>query len=568
MMSVEQPPVIDTQPGDRESVLTKDFLQRIPEGRSYQSAVQMAPGVTGRSQPNVGGASSPNIGGASSPNIGGAFSPNVSSLNTYMLDGGRAGPAQHSVLSDFTMSPTTAPDPESDDQFVDHGVNGFEMVHEDPLSTFSLDVDTASYTLARRLLRQKQRPPQAAIRVEEFVNYFDYDYPQPEGPHPLTVVTEAFPDPFRQGRHILRVGFQAKTLPPAERPPLHLTFLVDVSGSMESADKLQLAQKALHMLVDVLQEGDTVALATYAGRTTEILQPTDASNKREIHDAIAQLSAGGSTAMSSGIDIAYQLALRSFEEGAENRVLILSDGDANVGTLSWEDMVAQIKDKADMGVTLSTVGFGTGNYHDNLMEQLANNGDGSSFYVDSLAEAQRLFVEDMAGTLYTVARDVKLQLAFHGDTVLAYRLIGYENRDIADKDFRDDRVDAGEVGAGHSVTALYELILREGYGPAIADVHVRYEAPGADKAASEVRFQVLTEALHERSEAASDDAQLAYTAATFAELLRGSPHTAEMSLPELLRYADSGHRDNAERQELMKQIRRAKRLSDSLVSTP
>ena len=259
----------------------------------------------------------------------------------------------------------------------------------------------------------------------------------------------------------MRVGVQGKDLERAERPPLHLTFLVDVSGSMSSADKLGLAKTSLHMLVDTLQEGDTVALATYAGRVAEVLAPTDATDKRAIHDAIEALSSGGGTAMSSGIDLAYKLADKSFEEGAENRVLILSDGDANVGASSWDEMLSQIKGHADDGVTLSTIGFGMGNYRDTLMEQLANNGDGNNFYIDSQAQAQRVFVEQMGSTIFTIARDVKLQVEFHDDSVAAYRLIGYENRDIADRDFRNDRVDAGEVGAGHTAVSYTHLRAHE-----------------------------------------------------------------------------------------------------------
>ena len=294
--------------------------------------------------------------------------------------------------------------------------------------------------------------------MEEFVNYFDYSYDDPRV-GPFAVHMEAMPDPFRRNSHILRVGVQAKRYHPKERPPLHLTFLADVSGSMSSADKLGLAKESMHTMVDNLQEGDTVALATYAGRVARILEPTDASNASRIHRAIESLNSGGSTAMSSGIDIAYDLASEAFEKGAENRVVILSDGDANVGATSWEDMLEQIKRHANRGVTLSTIGFGQGNYQDTLMEQLANKGDGNNYYVDSQKESDRIFQDKLTGTMITVARDTKIQVEFNPDAVESYRLIGYENRDIADKDFRNDRVDAGEVGSGHSVTALYEVVL-------------------------------------------------------------------------------------------------------------
>ncbi|MFT5686939.1 MAG: Ca-activated chloride channel family protein, partial [Myxococcota bacterium] len=387
----------------------------------------------------------------------------------------------------------------------------------------------------------------------------EYDYPQPTGRHPFNVQFEAFPDPFRDGRHIMRVGVQGMDLSQSTRPPLHLTFLVDVSGSMSSADKLGLAQQSLHMLVDTLQEGDTVALATYAGRVAEILPPTDSVNKRAIHDAIEALSSGGSTAMSSGIDLAYQLAQRSFEDGAENRVIVMSDGDANVGATSWEQLLGQLKVHADAGITLSTIGFGQGNYRDTLMEQLANNGDGNNFYIDSQKQAQRVFVEQMGSTIFTIARDVKLQVDFNTDSVMAYRLLGYENRDIADEDFRDDRVDAGEVGAGHTVTAMYEVILREDFDATLATLNLRYEAPGADKTAEELSFPFPGSALSETESLTSKDARIAYAAATFAEILRGSPHTAEFSMSTLIAYTKRAKR-GADDAELIALMETAKRL--------
>lgn len=452
---------------------------------------------------------------------------------------------------------------ENTEEYTDHGVNGFTMTAEDALSTFSIDVDTASYTIARRKLQGGSLPPIAAVRVEEFVNYFDYSYapPSASSTHPLRVHFDAFPDPFREGRHIMRVGVQAREIPPAERPPLHLTFLVDVSGSMSAQDKLPLAQKSLKMLVASLQEGDTVALATYAGRTAEVLAPTDASNSRRINEAIDGLNSGGSTAMSSGLDLAYNMALRRFEEGAENRVIVVSDGDANVGSVGWEQMLAQIKEKADMGVTMSTVGFGMGNYRDTLMEQLSNKGDGNNYYIDSLQQAQRVFTEEMAGTVFTVARDVKLQVEFHEDSVSAYRLIGYENRDIADRDFRNDRVDAGEIGSEHNVTALYEVILREGYDETLATVRVRYESPGADKAATEAVYPFPDDSLHERVDEADRSSRIAYSAATFAEVLRDSPHVSEMSMEQIIAFAESASRSGeSDDQELIQLMRSAREL--------
>jgi len=529
LMAVADVPMMPQAQGSRE----RQTATRAPSRKDNASV------ASGRAAAMSGPVAAAPMGGDASNIAGGIIAPN--------LDANFAAPV------DATSST---------EEYTDHGVNGFTLVEQDKLSTFSIDVDTASYSVSRRKLTEGGLPPIAAVRVEEFVNYFDYGYTPPSvnAQHPFNVHFEAFPDPFRDGRHIMRVGVQAKEIPASERPPLHLTFLVDVSGSMSSADKLPLAQQSLHMLVDSLQEGDTVALATYAGRTAEILQPTDVTNKRQIHDAIGSLKSGGSTAMSSGLDIAYNMALRSFEEGAENRVLVLSDGDANVGSTGWEQMLSQIKDKADMGITMSTIGLGMGNYRDTLMEQLANKGDGNNFYIDSQQQAQRVFVENIGGTIFTVARDVKIQVEFHDDSVAAYRLIGYENRDIADRDFRNDRVDAGEIGSGHNVTALYEVILKEGYDDTLATVRLRYEAPGADKAATEAAFPFPDAALKETTGFAGDNSRIAYAAATFAEILRDSPNTGEMSLDQVIAFAQdakrSGEKDDAELIDLMKKARR------------
>jgi Ca-activated chloride channel family protein len=370
---------------------------------------------------------------------------------------------------------------------------------------------------------------------------------------------EAMADPFRKGHHILQVGVQAKRFQPKERPPLHLTFLVDVSGSMSSPDKLGLAKESMHTLVSSMEDGDTVAMATYAGRVARVLEPTDVVRSSSIHRAIDGLHSGGSTAMSSGIDLAYEMADEAFERGAENRVVILSDGDANVGSSTWDEMLSQIKGYADQGVTLSTIGFGQGNYRDTLMEQLSNKGDGNNFYVDSQDESDRIFGEKIGGTMITVARDTKIQVEFNRDAVKAYRLIGYENRDIADKDFRNDRVDAGEVGSGHSVTALYEVILAKDAGDDLATVRLRWEKPGADSEATERSFAFASDKLNDSIRTASDSLKLAYGAATFAEVLRQSPHAAEVDLSELQEIVD-GVATNKEGRELSRLIGMAQRL--------
>ena len=451
---------------------------------------------------------------------------------------------------------------EKQDEYTDHGVNPFVDTATDHLSTFSIDVDTASYTQARRRIKEGRLPDLASVRVEEFVNYFDYKYDSTDA-EPFIVHMEGMNDPFREEQHILRVGLQGKRLTQEERPPLRLTFLVDISGSMSSPDKLPLAQKSMHMLVDSLRDDDSVSLVTYAGAVRKILPPTYGDDKREIHDAIDRLMAGGSTAMSSGLDLAYEQAWQSFKEGAENRVVILSDGDANVGNTSWESMLEQIKSYADRGVTVSTIGLGMGNYKDTRMEQLANKGDGNNFYVDSQEEAKKIFVDGFLGTMITIARDVKIQVDFNPETVESYRLIGYENRDIADKDFRNDRVDAGEVGAGHSVTALYALKLKEVSSmDTIATARLRYESPGADKAAKERAFLFRAEQIREKP---SSQLSLAYTAACFAETLRRSPFSHAYRLSELEEYGRTkiSKKDQYTR-ELLELIALSNRLRDEL----
>ncbi len=453
------------------------------------------------------------------------------------------------------------PDIGGRDSYTDHGVNPMTLVTRDAQSTFSIDVDTASYTQARRSLLANGLPNEAGVRVEEFVNYFDYDSYYTPKDDAFAVNMEAMPDPFRPGHHILRVGVQGKEISREARAPVHLVFLVDVSGSMSSEDKLGLAKKSLHMMVDNLREDDTVALATYAGRVARILEPTSAAHKQQIHRAIESLNSGGSTAMSSGIDLAYTMAMERFKKGHENRVVVLSDGDANVGNTSWDSMLSQIKGYADKGVTLSTIGFGRGNYQDTLMEQLANKGDGNNYYIDDQQQAQRVFVEELGGTMVTIARDVKIQVEFNPESVAAYRLVGYENRDIADKDFRNDRVDAGEVGSGHNVTALYDVVLKDGYTRDLATVRMRWEQPGADSEATEQAWRFQANRLAERPDLASRDSRIAYTAATFAEVLRASPHAAEIDLADLARFAEGSKRPGeADDVELIDLIRRADAL--------
>ena len=335
-----------------------------------------------------------------------------------------------------------------------------------------------------------------------------------------------------------------KEFTPQTRPPFATYFFWSMSlVRCHHTDKLPMAQKALHLLVDELDERDSVAIATYAGHISAVLQPTSGADRKSIHQAIDKLSSGGSTAMSSGLDLAYQMAWNSFEQGAENRVVVLSDGDANVGRTSWGEMLRQIKSYADRGVTMSTIGLGMGNYKDTRMEQLSNKGDGNNYYIDTFEQAKGVFVEDFQSTMISIARDVKIQVEFDPKNVESYRLIGYENRDIADKDFRNDRVDAGEVGAGHNVTALYELILTENARSRddLATLRLRYESPGADKAATEKSWKIDVSEVQSNPRP-SEELRLAYTAATFGEILRRSPHATKISFDDLISYGGKAQR--------------------------
>jgi Ca-activated chloride channel family protein len=444
------------------------------------------------------------------------------------------------------------PDPvTSTEQYADSGINPFVSTAEDHLSTFAIDVDTGSYTLARRKIHEGQLPTQEGVRVEEFLNYFRYSYPAPTDGSPLAVSMDAAPSPFNKDRHLLRVGVQGKQLSISERKSAHLTFLVDVSGSMQSPDRLPLAKRSLRMLVDNLRDGDTVALVTYAGNVKLALPPTGMEKKALIHEAIEQLNAGGSTAMASGIDLAYQQAMKTLDEQSVSRVIILSDGDANVGATSHQEILKQIRGYVKEGITVTTVGFGMGNYKDETMEQFANQGNGNHYYVDSLMAARKIFQQQLGGTLEVIAQDVKLQVDFDPAQVERYRLVGYENRAIADVHFRDDKIDAGELGSGHTVTALYELELKPGAGEGLATVRVRAKKPRGEKAA-ERAFRFDGSRLAPVFNMAKEDLRFAAAVMGAAELLRRSPHARSWNFDQVRKIArDATPAGNSEREEFL-----------------
>ena len=347
--------------------------------------------------------------------------------------------------------------------FESAGVNPFVDTEDDHLSTFAMDVDTASYTVARRYLTDGNMPPPEAIRVEEFINYFDMRYPGPaEGEGAFAIHLEGAPSRFGpQNAYLLKVDLQGKEILADERKDAVLTFVIDVSGSMNRENRLGLVKRALRLLVNELRPTDDVGLVVYGSWAQVILNPTSAEDSETILAAIDRLQPDGSTNAEEGLRLAYQTAAQAYRPGAINRVILLSDGVANVGRTGPDSILQVIRDQVAQGITLSTVGVGMGNYNDVLMEQLADNGNGNYAYVDTLDEAQRIFVENLTGTLQVIAKDAKIQVDFNPEVVRSYRLLGYENRAVADQDFRNDRVDAGEVGAGHSVTALYEIKFHE-----------------------------------------------------------------------------------------------------------
>ena len=339
--------------------------------------------------------------------------------------------------------------------------NNFQEVRTSPLSTFSIDVDTASYSNIRRFINSGGLPPVDAVRTEELLNYFTYEYPQPTGEHPVAVTTEIGDSPWNPERKLLLLGLQGKNIATENLPPSNLVFLIDVSGSMWSPNKLPLLKTAFKMLAQQLRPQDRVAIVVYAGAAGLVLDSTSGSEKREIIAKIDSLQAGGSTAGGAGIKLAYKVAKEHFLEGGNNRVVLATDGDFNVGASSEGELSRLIEGYRDDRIFLSVLGFGMGNIKDNKMEMLADRGNGNYAYIDNALEAKKVLVSQMAGTLYTIAKDVKVQVEFNPAKVKAYRLIGYENRALADRDFNDDRKDAGDMGAGHSVTALYEIIPAE-----------------------------------------------------------------------------------------------------------
>jgi Ca-activated chloride channel family protein len=435
--------------------------------------------------------------------------------------------------------------------------NPFLETARAPLSTFSIDVDTASYANVRRYLNDGEMPPKDAVRIEELINYFEYEYPQPMGDAPFSVNTEAATCAWNKKHKIVSIGLQGKKISLDNVPPSNLVFLLDVSGSMNEADKLPLLKESLRILVNQLTNKDRIAIVVYAGESGLALPSTSAGNKAEILGALNDLDAGGSTNGGQGIALAYRIAQENFIENGNNRIVLATDGDFNLGLTSDEELVRLIEQKRKTGIFLSVLGFGTGNTNDSMMEKLADKGNGNYAYIDSSDEARKALGAQVAGTLYTIAKDVKIQVEFNPAKVAGYRLIGYENRLLADKDFNDDQKDAGEIGAGHSVTALYEVvptgqkIENESVGmlkyqkvepsdtkfsDELLTVKLRYKEPkGSDS-------KLLTIGLIDREnqiESASENLKFASAVAEFGLLVRDSHYKGVANYNDSLRLAES-----------------------------
>lgn len=443
--------------------------------------------------------------------------------------------------------------------------NPVKLVAEQPVSTFSIDVDTGSYSNVRRFLNGGSLPPQDAVRVEELVNYFDYDDPLPKDRRqPFSLHTEIAPTPWNAKTRLLRVAIRGWQ-PTGPRPASNLVFLVDVSGSMEDPNKLPLVKSSLKLLTRQLGAQDRISLVVYAGASGVVLEPTPGNDSAAIESALQRLNAGGSTNGGEGIRLAYAMAQRAFIPGGNNRVLLATDGDFNVGTTGFEQLIDLVKEKRKGGVALTTLGFGGGNYNDRLMEQLADAGNGNHAYIDTLAEAQKALVDQRDATLTTIARDVKIQLEFNPAVVSEYRLIGYENRQLKREDFANDKVDAGEIGAGHRVTALYEIALAgeggerveplrygakaksKAPGEELGFLRLRYKRPqdGMEAASLLIERPLLRRDVRDSLDGTSDAYRLSASVAAFGQLLRGGQYTGSFGYTQVEQLArDARGRDS------------------------
>ena len=536
-------PVADVMNARQRQVYTGEQIRELPTTRDMSSLLTLVPGLAS------GGCQTGQTCGA----IVGGFNGHTSdglSQGRIMVDGYTlSGALAEAYAPRYTHTP-------SRESYAPVTENTYRQVNNEPLSTFSIDVDTASYANIRRFLNSSALPPRDAVRVEEMINYFHFDYAQPKNDQPFSVTTELVESPWNPAYRLALIGLQGSDTFDSDRTPRNLVFLIDVSGSMQPNDKLPLVKSGMRMLADTLQPRDRVAIVVYAGSTGVVLPTTAGDRKDVIHRAIEGLGAGGSTNGGAGIKLAYELARQQFVKGGVNRVILATDGDFNVGITSQKELVDLIETERKSGVFLSVLGVGTGNIQDSTMEMLADKGNGNYSYLDSIQEAQRVLVREAASTLVTIAKDVKIQIEFNPQTVAAYRLIGYENRLLKSEDFNDDRKDAGEIGAGHSVTALYEIIpvgaampppgvdplkyqqpsarpastapatartTASQYADELMTVKLRYKAPDSDTS------RLISTVVRTRTQPMSINMGFASAVAELGMLLRGSEHAASAS---------------------------------------
>lgn len=444
--------------------------------------------------------------------------------------------------------------------FKHYGVNPFVSTDDDHLSTFAIDADNASYSMTRSYLTRGSLPPEEAVRVEEFVNNFKYEYRHPQE-RAFRVCLEGAPSKFGDKYQLLKIGIVGKKIDECRRQDANLVFVIDVSGSMDMENRLGAVKKALHMLVDNLTERDRVGIVAYRTDAFEVLSPTSIRDRERILRAIDGLYASGSTWAEGGLRLGYKMANRCFDRNRINRIILCTDGVANEGQTAAEDILKEIKQYADRGITLSAIGFGMNNYNDVLLEKLGDKGNGHYAYVDSWEEARRIFVENLTGTLQVIARDVKIQVDFNPNTVDRYRLLGYENRDVADNQFRNDKVDGGEIGSGHTVTALYEIKLKDEARGDLGTVYVRYKDP-TTLAVNEVAEPIEQSYFSRSFESASCDFRLAAAAAEFSEILRKSYWAQDGQLRDVLRVVGQIEHERCDDQviELMDLVAKADRM--------
>ncbi len=520
-----------------------------------------------------GGNSNLAPGGAYQGMSGGGMSPMVNTVASMRGFGGATGPQ--------APSPEQMPAPVDREGYSYNEENPFQKASDHPLSTFSIDVDAASYSNVRRILNESRLPPADAVRIEEFINYFHYEYPEPQGEHPFSITTELAACPWNATHKLVRVGIKGKSIAKENLPPNNLVFLIDSSGSMMSNDKMPLLKKGLRLLVEQLRKEDRISIVTYAGSAGLVLPPTSGAKKEVILQALDELEAGGSTAGGAGIQLAYKVAADTFLKKGNNRVILATDGDFNVGVTSDGELTRLIEEKREHGVFLTVLGFGTGNVQDSKMEQLADKGNGNYAYIDDIMEAQKVLVKEMGATLLTIAKDVKIQVEFNPARVQSYKLIGYENRMLAAEDFNNDKKDAGELGAGSTVTALYEVVPVGVADDSLPSVDpLKYQKPAAAaaeasdskelltvkfryKKPTETESRLIVRPLADENRAwsqASPDFKFAASAAGFGMMLRGSKTKGDLTYEKVRAMAKEGQGKDEDgyRAEMVRLVEKAK----------